>query len=615
MTSFAFETTFSFETTWGANVRADGGARFRLWAPGLESVALSAPSGDIAMARGGDGWFEIETDAVAVGQPYGFRLPSGEVVADPAARGQAGDVHGRSMLVDPRAYRWQSAGWRGRPWDDAVIYELHTGTFSPEGTFDGVARRLDHLIDLGVTALELMPVVQFGGVRGWGYDGVLHYAPHPAYGGVEGLKGLVDAAHGRGLMMILDVVYNHFGPDGNYLPLYAPEFFDPGRHTPWGAAIRFDAPAVRTFYIENALYWLEEFRFDGLRLDAIDQIDDPSDEPILEELARTVRSRIRDRHIHLTTEDNRNVTHLHARDADGRPSLYTAEWNDDFHHVAHVIATDERQGYYEDYADDAAGKLGRALTQGYVYQGAPSAFRDGKPYGQPSRRLPPTAFIDFIQNHDQIGNRAFGERLTALAPERTVELLTAVLLLSPSIPMLFMGEEWGEQRPFLFFTDFTGDLGRNVREGRRTEFRKWPEFQDPETRERIPDPNAEETLRASALDWSARERPAGAKRLAHVRALLSLRQREIVPRLKDVAAGSGEAETLSRRALSATWMLADGAHLRCVASFEHEPIAAAVAQLEDRRVLFESEPDLATSVADGAVPPNSVVFEIGRPRP
>lgn len=608
-------TSFAFETTWGANVTGDGAATFRLWAPGVTALSLATPAGDLAMAARADGWFEIETEAVAVGQAYGFRLPSGQVVPDPAARAQEGDVHGQSLLVDPRSYSWQTARWRGQPWEEAVLYELHTGTFSPEGTFDGVARRLDHLVDLGITALELMPVAHFGGMRGWGYDGVLLYAPHPAYGGADGLKRLVDAAHARGLMVLLDVVYNHFGPDGNYLHLYAPDFFDDARHTPWGSAIRFAAPAVRTFTIENALYWLEEFRFDGLRLDAIDQIEDPSETPILEELARSVRARIPDRRVHLTTEDNRNVAHLHGRGSDGAPRLYTAEWNDDFHHVAHLVATGETQGYYTDYAQDPGGKLARALAQGFVYQGEPSAYRDDAAYGETSAGLPPTAFIDFLQNHDQIGNRAFGERLTVLAPERTVELLMAILLLSPPIPMLFMGEEWAEERPFLFFTDFAGELGRNVREGRRKEFRKWPQFQDPETRARIPDPNAAGTMEASRLDWAAREKESGQRRLAYVRDLLALRAREIAPRIEELRQGSELIRTLSERAFAVSWPFPDGNVLRCAASFERAPVAAQLEPLNPTQVLFESEPGLAAHVAEGHFPADAVLFEIGRGRP
>lgn len=608
-------TSFAFQTTWGANFTADDAATFRLWAPGVDALSLAVPSGDLPMKRQKDGWFEIETDAVAAGQAYGYRLPSGQIVPDPAARAQERDVHGRSLLVDPKSYQWRTPHWRGQPWEEAVIYELHVGAFSPEGTFHGVARRLDHLVDLGITALELMPVAQFGGARGWGYDGVLHYAPHQVYGGVDGLKHLVDAAHARGLMILLDVVYNHFGPDGNYLHLYAPDFFDSSRHTPWGSAIRFDAPQVRAFYIENALYWLEEFRFDGLRLDAIDQIEDPSDVPILEELARCVRDRIPDRNIHLTTEDNRNVAHLHARDGHGLPRLYTAEWNDDFHHVAHVLATGDTQGYYQDYAEDVSGKLSRALTQGFVYQGEPSAYRDGQSYGEPSIELPPTAFINFLQNHDQIGNRAFGERLTVLAPERTVELLTAILLLSPAIPMLFMGEEWAEERPFLFFTDFAGELGENVREGRRKEFRKWPQFQDPEIRGRIPDPNAAETMRASALDWQAREQEKGARRLATMRRLLALRAQEIAPHIAELRRGSDTFLVLSERAFTVSWAFPDGRVLRSVASFDDAPLAADVGALETARAIFESEPGLAAAIASGSIPPASVLFEIGRARP
>ena len=483
---------FAFERKWGAEPLEDGCARFRLWAPGQQSVSLFAETSGTsqAMQAAGDGWFEIVTDAVPIETGYCFELPDGMRVPDPAARAQIGDVHGASRLVDPRAYQWKTADWRGRPWHEAVIYELHTGTFTEDGTFAGTEAKLDYLAELGVTAVELMPVAQFSGERGWGYDGVLLYAPHTAYGGPEALKRLIDAAHERGLMMLLDVVYNHFGPDGNYLHLYAPQFFNPNRHTPWGAAIDYTKPAVRSFCVENALYWLEEYRFDGLRLDAIDQIHDASSPSILEELAETVRNRITDRHIHLTTEDNRNITRLHERDAAGQPKRYDAEWNDDVHHAAHVIATGEQDGYYIDYQTQPVKQLARALASGYIYQGEASPFLDGAPRGEPSADLPPTAFVDFLQNHDQIGNRAFGERLTSLAGPQAIDALTAVLLLSPHIPLIYMGEEWGETQPFFFFTDFHGDLGDAVREGRRNEFSKWQSFRDAANREKIPDPNA-----------------------------------------------------------------------------------------------------------------------------
>ncbi len=368
---------FAFERTWGAELLADGGARFRLWAPGVASLSLvaDATGATTELARKDGGWFEVETDAVGVNQGYSYLLPGGARFPDPAARAQVRDVHGPSRLVDPKSYAWRAHGWRGRPWEEAVVYELHTGTFTDAGDFDGIRSKLDYLADLGVSAIELMPVAQFAGTRGWGYDGVLPYAPHVAYGGPEALKRLVDAAHERGLMMLLDVVYNHFGPDGNYLHLYAREFFHPERHTPWGAAIAYDRRPVRDFFIDNALYWLEEYRFDGLRLDAIDQIQDETEPSILEELATRVRSTIEDRHVHLTTEDNRNVTFLHERSARGQAQLYTAEWNDDFHHVAHVLCTQERDAYYVDYAQESVAKLGRALSEGYIYQGQASPFR------------------------------------------------------------------------------------------------------------------------------------------------------------------------------------------------------------------------------------------------
>ncbi|MGE5767337.1 MAG: malto-oligosyltrehalose trehalohydrolase, partial [Bacteroidota bacterium] len=487
---------FAFRKHWGAELLPSGEGRFRLWAPGVPSLEVVVGEGEgLPMQAAGDGWFELTTDRLRTGDSYAFQLPDGRRVPDPAARAQAGDVHGPSLLVDPLAYEWRRPEWRGRPWEEAVIYELHSGAFSADGTFAGIEARLDHLADTGVTAVEIMPVAQFGGNRGWGYDGVLLYAPHRAYGGAEGLKALVDAAHERGLMVLLDVVYNHFGPDGNYLHAYAEDFFDAARETPWGPAIAYQRQAVRDFFIDNALYWLEEYRLDGLRLDAINEIQDPSDEHILETLAKAARAQFPDRHLHLTTEDDRNIVGLHPRDPAGRPRLYTAEWNDDFHHAAHVAATGESDGYYVDYSDDPVAGLARGLAEGFIYQGEVSQFWGDEPRGEMSSGQPPTAFVNFIQNHDQIGNRALGERLTSLAPAKAVEALTAILLLSPQIPLLFMGEDWGETHPFAFFTDFHGELADAVREGRRREFRRFPAFADPAARERIPDPNAENTFR------------------------------------------------------------------------------------------------------------------------
>jgi maltooligosyltrehalose trehalohydrolase len=609
---------FAYRRRWGADLTGNGGTRFRVWAPGVEAVSLAveATGALLALAPQNEGWFEIETDVVGIGQGYTFRLPSGAGVPDPAARAQLGDVHGPSRLVDPQAYAWRTHAWRGRPWEEAIIYEIHTGTFTEAGDFDGVRGKLDYLAGLGVTAIELMPVAQFSGARGWGYDAVLPYAPHGAYGGPDALKRLVDAAHERGLMMLLDVVYNHFGPDGNYLNLYAPDFFHPERHTPWGAAIAYDRRPVRDFFVDNALYWLEEYRFDGLRLDAIDQIHDASQPHFLEELAGRVRATITDRHVHLTTEDDRNIAFLHERSQDGAPRLYTAEWNDDFHHAAHVLLTNERDGYYADYVEESAAKLARALSEGYAYQGEPSAFLVGARRGEASAHLPPIAFIDFLQNHDQIGNRAFGERLATLTDLRALDALTAILLLSPQIPLLFMGEEWGETRPFCFFTDFRGELGHAVREGRRNEFRKWPAFQDPVNRTRIPDPNASATFAASKLDWSApRRRPHG-RRLALTSQLLDLRRREIVPRLKQIGGHAGRVlSAVGNGGLNVAWQLADRSRLTLFANLSAEgaalPAMGAVSvAAAGARTLYQTSDDASEQLRAGSLPAWSVVFRL-----
>jgi maltooligosyltrehalose trehalohydrolase len=556
----ATRTQRAFSTTWGTELD-ESGARYRLWAPGQEQVRLRLDGRDHPMQREADGWCSAHVAGARAGAEYAFVLGDGLSVPDPAARAQAGDVHGPSLLVDPRAYRWRNA-WKGRPWAEAVIVEIHIGTFTPEGTFRAAAERLQHLFDTGITAVEIMPVAQFGGTRGWGYDGVLPYAPHRAYGTPEDFKALIDAAHGLGLMVLLDVVYNHFGPDGNYLHAYAPQFFTERRDTPWGAAIDFSEPAVRRFFIDNARYWLEEYHLDGLRFDAIDHIHDPESETdILEEIAREVRSADPDSRIHLTTEDNRNITRLHERGDDVRPRLYTAEWNDDFHNVAHAIATHEAEGYYADFAEDPWTKLARSLAEGFAYQGEVSTHQGGKPRGVPSAHLPPLAFVDFLQNHDQTGNRAFGERLLTLASTGTVRALTEILLLSPHVPLMFMGEEWGETRPFAFFTDFHGELADAVREGRRREFSGFGAFLDPDLRARIPDPNAMTTFESSKIDWAKRDRDAGQEWLRFVRGMLETRAREVVPHLERAPGHGGKIVAAEEGLVAVDWQL-DGAVLR-----------------------------------------------------
>ena len=586
---------------WGGHAIAGGKAAFGIWAPGQDHMSLRFAGRDHRMEPRAGGWWTLEVEDARAGMEYMFVRPDGMAVPDPASRAQAGDVHGPSLLADPDAYRWQATQWRGRPWEEAVIYELHVGTFTPEGTFRSAIDRLDHLADLGVTAIELMPVAQFAGDRGWGYDGVYLYAPHNAYGTPDDLKALVDAAHARELMVFLDVVYNHFGPEGNYLGAYAPEFFHPERHTPWGAAIAYEKPPVRDFMIGNALYWLREFRFDGLRLDAIDNIrDEDSDEELLVEMARRIRSEITDRPIHLTTEDNRNITRLHERRSDGAVPLYTGEWNDDFHNAAHVVATGEADAYYADFARDHWKKFARALAEGFAFQGEETL--SGELRGSPSGHLPPAAFVDFLQNHDQVGNRAFGERLLDLADGRLVRALAAILLLSPHIPLVFMGEEWGETNPFAFFTDFHGDLAEAVRKGRRKEFAKFAAFHDPGRRAAIPDPNAPGTFEASKIDWQRAGNDSGRDWLAFYRQLLSLRRDEIVPRLAGTTADCGRMISFDEGAIAIDWQLA-GATLRLRANLGQED---SLMDTAGGRVLHA----LPGDAREDALPPCSVVFRL-----
>lgn len=591
---------------WGARLLPGGKAVFGIWAPGQETMVLRFAGRDRSMEPAGDGWYSLEVNDVAADMEYAFVLPEGMVVPDPASRRQKDDVHGPSLLVDPESYIWQ-ADWSGRPWAGAVVYELHVGAFTPEGTFRAAIDRLDHLAALGVTMIEIMPVAQFAGNRGWGYDGVLLYALHNAYGTPDDLKALVDAAHARGLMVVLDVVYNHFGPDGNYIAGYAPEFFHPERHTPWGAAIAYDASAVRAFLVGNALYWLRDFHLDGLRLDAVDHImDDNSDEELLFEIARRVRAEITDRPIHLMTEDNRNITVFHERGDDGSVPLYTAEWNDDFHNVAHALATGETDAYYADFASDHWTKFARALAEGFVYQGEVSPSQR-QPRGKPSGHLPPTAFVDFLQNHDQVGNRAFGERLLDLASAEMVRALTTVLLLSPHVPLLFMGEEWGETRPFAFFTDFHGDLADAVREGRRKEFGKFAAFRDEASRAAIPDPNAPATFEASKIDWQHAGTEEGRAWLAFYRELIAKRRSMIVPHLEGAAAHCGEIVAADDGLIAVDWRLT-GATLRMRANLGSTPRTC---EMPAGRILHATPEAAIEEFSSGAgLPPLSVVVLI-----
>jgi len=539
----------------GAAPRGDGQFAFRLWAPGEARVMLEVGEALAPMARTADGWHEAVLEASA-GARYRYRLADDVVVPDPASRFNPDDVHGASQLVDPREYLWRESGWRGRPWEEAVVYELHVGTFTPQGTFAAARERLAELAALGITAIELMPVADFPGARNWGYDGVLPYAPDASYGTPNELKALIDAAHGHGLMVLLDVVYNHFGPDGNYLHAYCPQFFNARRRTPWGAAINFDGPmsrTVRDFFVHNALYWVEEYALDGLRLDAVHAIRDDTDPHIVCEIAQCLRAGPgRERHVHLVLENDANQAHFLGPCA-------TAQWNDDLHHAAHVLATGETDGYYADYAERPLERFGRALAEGFVYQGEPSPFRDGAPRGEPSAQLPSPAFVSFLQTHDQVGNRALGERLHALADPARERALLACLLLSPHVPMLFMGEEFAAATPFLYFCDFGPELAQAVARGRREEFARFAAFAEPKARAALPDPGSPDTFARSKLDWPCRSRAPHRERLELVRALLRLRRERIVPRLAGMRRGGRYAVREGR--LRVSWTLGEGSTL------------------------------------------------------
>lgn len=545
----------------GARLREEGTTRFRLWAPDMETVAVEIAGQATPMQRDADGMFTA-TLAAPAGTRYRYRVSADLSVPDPASRAQAGDVHDDSLVVDP-AFAWQHPEWRGRPWAETVVYELHPGTY---GGFAGIAADLPRLADLGVTAIELMPIADFPGAHNWGYDGVLPYAPDTAYGTPDALKSMIDTAHGLGLQVFLDVVYNHFGPDGNYLNAYAKSFFREDKHTPWGNAIDFRRPQVKQFFIENALYWLEEFRFDGLRFDAVHAIEDPA---FLREMAAAIRAGMpAGRYVHLILENEENDASL-LRSAPGEQK-FDAQWTDDWHHCAHVLLTGESEGYYGDFPNPAA-QMARCLAEGFAYQGEASAHAQGAARGSPSAHLPTTAFMICLQNHDQIGNRAMGERLRALADPNALRAATALLLLTPQIPMLFMGEEWGAATPFLFFTDHHDELGRLVTEGRRKEFAHFAAFSNAETRENIPDPNATTTFQASIA--RPPEQPDAEQQawLELYTNCLALRREHIVPRLTGCSAIGAQA--LGEKAVRAAWTMNDGTTLTLAANFGAAPVS------------------------------------------
>jgi len=546
----------------GAELHAGGGVTFRLWAPAARRIDLMLDR-PYPMQRSAPGWYEIMAPGLGAGALYKYRIDGEIEVPDPASHFQPRDVSGPSEVIDHARFEWKARDWRGRPWQDAVTLELHVGTFTPGGTFRSAIERLDDIVDAGMSAIELMPVADFAGRRNWGYDGVLLYAPDSAYGRPDDLRALIDAAHLRGLMVLLDVVYNHFGPEGNYLNRYAPAFFVPA-HTPWGAAIDYRVSQVRAFAIGNALHWLERYRFDGLRLDAVQAIVEPGQPSILHDLSWVVGhlAAATRRNIHLVLENDDNRATLLDPLIDPPQGKFRAQWNDDYHHAWHALLTGETTGYYQDYAGGPGRHLARTLSSGFAFQGEHSPFRQGRRRGEASGSLSPLAFVDFLQNHDQIGNRPFGDRLTTQVDEPPLAAALAITLLAPMPPLLFMGDEWGAREPFPFFCDFPEPLASAVRKGRRAEFKA----SHAGLEDQIPDPLAEETFRSAVLDWSARSSPQGRRRLDLVRNLLAMRRREIVPRLPTSAFGSAQYD---EPVLTANWRLGDGSTLILLANLSN----------------------------------------------
>lgn len=523
------------EGSLGARPGADG-ASFRVWAPKPATLALVVRDGaeeqQFPVSREADGYASARVAGIGAGARYGYLVDGQGPFPDPCSRSQPDGPHGLSEVIDPAAFAWTDSGWKRPDFTELVIYECHIGTFTPAGTFEGAIAELPRLRQLGVTAIELMPVASFPGRWGWGYDGVALFAPFHEYGGPEGLRCLVDAAHGEGLAVILDVVYNHFGPDGNYTGLYSADYVASRHHTPWGDAINFDGPnsrEVRHFYRENLLHWLREYHIDGFRFDATHAIFDDSPTHILAELATAVAEthRGRGRPPYLIAESHENdIRYITTRSNGGFG--FDAVWADDFHHAVRTLLLGEREGYLRGYRG-TAGELALTISQGFFYEGQLDRGFGG-PRGTPARKVPWSSFVYSIQNHDQIGNHPFGERLNVTAALSHFRAATVLLLLLPQTPMLFQGQEWLTTTPFLYFSDHHSELGRLVTEGRRREFAGFRAFNHPETRELIPDPQAESTFQSSVIDSSASTAGAGALAAAFHRELLQLRRSDPVLR-------------------------------------------------------------------------------------
>ncbi len=596
----------------GAHI-VDHGVSFNLWAPSAGSVELlQAGRPPQRMSRDDDGWYQLLSPTAHAGTRYQFRINQDLIVPDPASFFQPDDVGAPSEVIDTSGLR-DATRYPGRPWAEAVIYELHVGTFSEEGTYAGVEKRLPYLRDLGITAIELMPINDVPGRHNWGYDGVLLNAPNARYGRPQDLKRLLRAAHDLDIMVYLDVVYNHFGPQLNYLHAYAENFFNKRHSTGWGPAVNLggrDGAFVRDFLIENALMWLRDYGFDGLRLDAVHALKDDSERHFLVELAETIRHELPSQRVHLMLENEANQAHLLDR-ADGGARYYDAQWGDDFHNALHVLLTGEEEGYYRAFADKPLEHLARSLTEGFAYQGEVFALHN-EPRGEPSAHLPPEATIFFAQNHDQIGNRALGERLSQLISPEKLRQAMVLVLLNPHIPMLFMGEEAAVETPFLFFADWTGEAAKLTREGRRREFSHFKAFSTPEMRARIPDPCEESTFRASKLDWASIDRSPGSAQFRTLTSqLLTIRREKIVP-LIEQGFVSAQCELLGdnprRGGMDVRWQTGRGQTLQIVANFGDHPLPTP--ELVTGECLWLQGP-----ADDEALLPDDIIVRLGEARP
>jgi len=569
-------------------------SRFTVWAPACDSMEVDFEGTRLPMERSAGGWWQAEREDDTPGARYRFVIDGGEPRPDPRSPWQPEGIDGPSATVDHDAFTWHDGAWHGARLASAVLYECHVGTFSPEGTFDGVAARLDHLVDLGVTAVELLPVAEGSGTRGWGYDGVALWAPHHAYGGPDGLKRLVDAAHARGLAVVLDVVYNHLGPAGNHLAEYGPYFTDRYR-TPWGSAVNFDGAGsdeVRRFAIDNALMWFEDYHADGLRLDAVHAIVDESALHLLEELAVAVDARADHlgRPLWLIAESDRNDPRLVRSPEAGGYGL-DASWSDDFHHALHSALTGERSGYYEDYG--RLSQVATALRRVHVFGRDWSPFRQ-RHHGRPVGDLPATRFLGYLQNHDQVGNRAVGERSAALMSLGRLKAAAALVLCAPTVPMLFQGEEWGASTPFQYFTDHRDPgLGRAVSEGRRREFAAFGWSPDD-----VPDPQDPATFERSKLRWDELDDEPHASVLEWHRGLIALRRHH--GELTDGRLGAVEVDVDEE----CSWLRLRRARVTVVTNLS--PSACDVGVPSGGEVVLASDPAIARTGAALHLPPDSV---------